>query len=193
VLVLVRHGRTAHNASHRLLGRLDVPLDELGVRQAQALAQVPAIRGAGRVLSSPLERARQTASMLGPRVCVDDRWTEMDYGVYDGMPLADVPDEIWQRWRSDPGWAPDGGESLLAVGRRVRAACDELVDEARNGDVVVVSHVSPIKLAVAWAVGAPDDAVWRMFLDTAAVSRVAVGPTGPSLRSFNEVNDRPSA
>jgi alpha-ribazole phosphatase len=145
------------------------------------------------VISSPLLRARQTAGMLGPPVSVDERWVEVDYGVYDGVPLAEVPPELWDNWRADLDWAPPGGESLAAVGRRVRQACGELIAEAADHDVVVVSHVSPIKAAVAWALGAPEEILWRMFVDTASICRVAPSPRGASLHSFNETHHRPSA
>ncbi len=188
MLILVRHGRTLYNAERRLQGRTNVALDEVGGAQAAALAGVDAIAGASRVVTSPLERARHTASALGPPVTVDERWIEIDYGVYDGVPLAQVPAWVWRRWRQDPGWAPAGGESLAAVGRRVRAACDELGAEAVDSDVVVVSHVSPIKAAVAWALGAGDEVVWRMHLDTGSLCRLAVGDAGPVLVGYNEVH-----
>jgi len=192
VLILVRHGRTAYNASRRLLGRLDIPLDELGRRQALALRDDEMIAGAARVVTSPLARARETAEALGPPVSVDDRWIEVDYGIYDGAVLDQVPTEMWQRWRRDLDWEPESGESLAAVGRRVRAACAEIIDETRDRDVVVVSHVSPIKAAVAWALGAPDEILWRMFLDTASICRISAGGAAPSLHSFNETHQRPS-
>jgi broad specificity phosphatase PhoE len=193
VLILVRHGRTAYNASGRLLGRLDVPLDELGRRQAKALSGVAEIAGADRVITSPLTRARQTAEALGPPVSVDDRWIEVDYGAYDGMVLDEVPPDLWQRWKADPEWAPEGGEALAAVVRRVSSACADLVADAAVHDVVVVSHVSPIKAALAWALGTTHHVHWRMFLDTASVCRVEVVGAAPSLRSFNETHHRPSA
>ncbi len=192
MLLLVRHGRTAANAARRLLGRLDVPLDELGQRQAEALGKVDSLRSASRVVCSPLERTRQTAAALGPPVTVDERWIEMDYGIYDGMALDAVPADAWRRWRSDLCWEPEGGESFAQVGARVRAACDDLAEEAASSDVVVVSHVSPIKLAVAWALSAPDETMWHLFLDTASLSRVSTATTGPSLSSFNETHHRPS-
>jgi broad specificity phosphatase PhoE len=191
MLILVRHGQTAANAAGLLLGRLDPPLTELGLRQAQALAGAKGVAGARRVVTSPLLRARQTAELLGPPVVADDRWIEVDYGRYDGTPLVEVPAAMWAAWRADPSWAPEGGESLAAVGCRVRDACDELADEVAGADVVVVSHVSPIKAAVAWALGTGDEAVWRMFLDLASVCRVGVGPAGPALRTFNETHERP--
>jgi broad specificity phosphatase PhoE len=186
VLILVRHGETAANASGLLLGRNDPPLTPLGRRQAAALATVAGIAGADRVIASPLRRSQETAGFLGPPVVIDERWAEIDYGEFEGKALADVPAEIWAGWRADPTWAPPGGESLTDVGTRVRAACRDLEAEVAGRDIVVVSHVSPIKAAVVWALGVGDAVVWRMFLDLAAVCRIAVGPSGPSLRSYNE-------
>lgn len=184
MLILARHGQTAANAAGALLGRSDLPLTDLGERQAAAVGA--ALRGVDRVISSPLQRARRTAEAIGRPVEIDDRWIEVDYGDFEGQPLSDVPAEVWQRWRADATYVPPHGESLAACGARVRAACEELVDEARDRDIVVVSHVSPIKAAVAWAVGAGDDAGWRLFLDVAAICRIGIGPHGPVLRSFND-------
>ena len=65
-------------------------------------------------------------------------------------------------------------------------SCEDLVDARPLWDVVVVSHVSPIKAAVAWALGVGTEAGWRTHLDTASITRVVIGPHGPLLRSFNE-------
>ena len=188
MIILVRHGQTAANAEGRLLGRLDPPLTELGRRQAMALGTC--IGRPMRVVTSPLGRTRETAALLGLAahvpITVDDRWIEIDYGSYDGRLLRDVPAELWARWRSDPALALGEGESLASVGWRVRAACAELAEEAASSDVVVVSHVSPIKAAVAWALEADDAVVWRMRLDVAAVCRIGVGPGGASLLGFND-------
>jgi broad specificity phosphatase PhoE len=191
VLYLVRHGRTAQNAARRLLGRMDVPLDELGRRQAKALGEVEELRQAARVVSSPLVRARDTAAALGPPVTVDDRWTEIDYGSYDGVELSDAG-ELFRNWDRGLDYRPPGGESLIDLGHRVRQACDELWEEALVTDVVVVSHVSPIKAAVAWALDVGDEASWRMFLDVASVSVIGAGRRGPTLRGFNSTFQRPS-
>jgi broad specificity phosphatase PhoE len=185
MLLVVRHGQTAANAAGQLLGRADVPLTDIGREQAKALAA--ALGPVDRVISSPLQRARDTAAAFGRPVDVDERWTELDYGVYDEFPLADVPTEMWQRWRGDAEFAPPEGESLASVGRRVRAACDELAPAAADADIVVVTHVSPIKAAVAWTLEVGDGVTWRMFVALASITRVAVTDRGPILRSFNEV------
>jgi len=188
VILLVRHGQTAANAAGLLLGRGDPPLTDLGRRQAAASA--PALAGVTRVVTSPLQRARETTGAFGLRVPVevDDRWTELDYGDFEGRPFSDVPSETWRRWRQDASYRPPGGESLAALGRRVREACEHLAHDGGNGDVAVVSHVSPIKAAIAWALGVDDTVAWRMFLDVASISRVAIGVHGPSLRTYNETH-----
>jgi broad specificity phosphatase PhoE len=192
VIVLARHGRTEANAHGLLLGRADPGLDEDGRRQAERLAAEIGGLDVARVVSSPLARCRETAQVVAeaadiPDVMVDDRWIELDYGALDGTRPADVPAETWARWRADVTFAPEGGESLAALGQRVRAACAVLADEARERDVVVVSHVSPIKAAVAWALGVGDEVSWRLWVAPGSITRIAVAGPAPSLRSFNEV------
>ncbi|MEY3679836.1 MAG: hypothetical protein RL547_448 [Actinomycetota bacterium] len=189
-IVLVRHGRTALNAAGRLQGRVDEPLDALGLEQATRVAT--RLKGLlsddDLVVSSPLVRARATADAIGRSVEVDERWIEMSYGVFDGVPQADVAPAVWTAWRADPHFAPDGGESLAAVTERVHAACDELRDRAQGRRIVVVSHVSPIKAAIAWALGTDPSTSWRMHLDTAAITRISVSSRGVALVSFNETH-----
>ena len=184
VLVLVRHGRTAANAQGLLQGRLDHPLDEVGC--AQAIEVAKALGRPDRVVSSPLRRARETAEALGVEVDVDERWTELDYGELDGQPVAAVGVEAWNHWRADPAFAPPGGESLTDMAARVADACEELRDQASELDIVVVSHVSPIKAAMAWTLGVGPELAWRSHLDQASITRISFGPRGTLLRSFNE-------
>ncbi len=183
-LIVVRHGRTEANASGLLLGRrLDPGLDPLGRRQAEALATV--LGGADRVVCSPLRRTRETAAALGLPLTIDERWIEIDYGTLDGTPLLEVPAAMWSEWRADIDFVPGGGESLAALGARVRAAADELVEEARTADIVVVTHVAPIKAAAAWALGVGDDVVWRMWCAPASITEIGTKGTMPSLHSYN--------
>lgn len=191
MLVLLRHGESTANAAGVLLGRTDAPLTEKGERQAAALAGLlgPVVR----LVSSPLARARDTAAALGLGlpVEIDERWIEVDYGEHEGRPLTAVPADVWQRWRTDPAFRPERGETLAEVGQRVGAACAELFGAegtgARDpdGDLVVVSHVSPIKAAVGWAIGAGDVVAWRLQLSTGSLTRIGWGMTGPVLHTYN--------
>lgn len=184
MLIVVRHGRTEANANGLLVGRrVDPDLDELGRRQADALRRV--LAGADRVISSPLRRARQTADALGLPVQVEERWIEIDYGTFDGTPLSDLPAATWAQWRADTQFSLEGGESLAAVGERVRSAAAELVEECRERDVVVVTHVSPIKAVTAWALGVGDETIWRMYCAPGSITEIGTAGATPTLRAYN--------
>jgi broad specificity phosphatase PhoE len=196
VLLLLRHGEAVGNAEGRLLGRIDSPLTKRGIEQAARLADLldPA-SNVSRVITSPLARARSTAESLGLDVTIetDDRWAEVDYGSYDGELLSGVPSAVWRSWRADPGYRPPGGETLTELGLRVRSACEELFGAEGVGariadsDVIVVSHVSPIKAAVCWALGSPDSTAWRMWLATGSLTVIGWGAGTPVLRGYNIV------
>lgn len=194
MLVLLRHGRTAANAGGRLLGRLDQPLDDEGERQARAAADHVAtmVARGSRVVSSPLARCRATAAAaaaaIGSQVEIDARWIELDYGELDGVAMTEVPATTWTAWRGDVAWRPPGGESLAELGRRVRGACDELAAAAASGDVLVVTHVSPVKAAVAWALDVADDVAWRLYVAPASFTTVAIRGGIPTLHAFNDVS-----
>jgi broad specificity phosphatase PhoE len=130
--------------------------------------------------------AANAGGLLLGRVEVDERWIELDYGDWDQMPIADVPRDDWARWRADLDFRPPAGETLRELGVRVRAACDDLAADAVDGDVVVLTHVSPYKAALAWALGVGDEISWRLHVVPASVSRIGVRPTGPVLLTFNE-------
>jgi broad specificity phosphatase PhoE len=189
-LVFVRHGQTEANRNGVLLGRLDPPLNDAGREQAGVVAARVAALAPSRVFTSPLVRAMQTAEIVavacGLDVSVDDRLIEVDYGEYDGVSLAELPEELVWKWRNDADFAPPGGESLASVGKRMGEYTSEVLDSLVAGPVVAVSHVSPIKAAVLWALGLPDLYAWRLRLDNASITRLAPGPDGPVLLSFNE-------
>ena len=194
MLILIRHGESVANAQGLLLGRTDAELTEKGMAQAAAVRQLlraPVLS----LRTSPLSRARDTAALLGldMPVDVDDRWIEVDYGEYECQPLRDVPADVWREWRRNPDFRPAGGETLAEVDARVAAACDELFAgndvgaRVPGGDVVVVSHVTPIKAAVAWALGMGAELSWRLHLQTASVTRIGWGNDAPVLHGYNEV------
>jgi alpha-ribazole phosphatase len=184
VLYLVRHGRTAANASGLLQGRLDPPLDAIGRKQAAAIAEL--IGPVDIVIASSLLRAQETAAHFQQSIETDDRWIELAYGEYEGVPAGEVPPEVWQAWRSNALFATKGGESFGALDARVREACESLRERIAGEDIVVVSHVSPIKAAVAWALNATMDIMFHCHLSQASVCRINVGRFGPIMHSFNE-------
>ena len=113
----------------------------------------------------------------------DARLVEMDYGEWDVRSFSEFPPEDLERWRTDASFAPPGGESLLAVGGRIASLCADLTGDAT---VVAVSHVSPIKAAVLWAMDADPLLAWRMHLDVASITRVAASAGRSALLGFND-------
>ena len=209
-VLLVRHGRTSANARGLLSGRHDVALDPEGRLQAEAVAAAISVRVGGSpvtVVSSPLERAVDTATAIlrtcdraggttadqagGGGPLVDDRFIELDYGEWDGIALTEVPPEAWSRWRSDPGFAPPGGETLGSVSVRVAEALQDWSGRLQGETLVVASHVSPIKAAVTWAMGVGDSVTWRLRLSNASICELLVdsdpeGRPRPTLVGFND-------
>jgi len=191
VLYLVRHGQTEANAAGLIQGQADFDLTDLGRRQADALAA--ALPHDAAVIASPLRRALLTAAPIaGDRpVTIDARWIEMNFGDLDGRTVDDVRDLLWTSWAQDLDWAPPGGgESLASVHARVNEACEELAPAFATGDVIVVTHVSPIKAAVAWALGADPLVAHRMFVEQASVATVMLSRDNgrPVLRAFNDLS-----
>ena len=192
-IIIVRHGRTEFNATGRLQGRTDNPLDEVGLAQADAVATylAPELLSDTLIVCSPLLRARQTATAIakgvGASLEIDERWIELDYGAYEGLRQSEVPANVWREWRSDSDFADPQGESLNQVQERVAQACDDLAQRLDGRTAVVVSHVSPIKSAVAWALGVDVSVGWKTQLVTASITRLAISANGAALTSFNEV------
>jgi len=181
---VVRHGRTTANASGLLLGRADPPLDDLGQEQARRIAAV--LPEGASCFSSPLRRTIATAEAFASEITIDERLIELDYGDFDLKPLSDVPAEVWRAWRSDPQFAPPNGESLLALSDRVWPLLEELAPRAVDNDIVLFSHVSPIKAAVAWALGVGIEISWRCHVAPASIVKIGVTGNRPTLLSFNE-------
>jgi probable phosphoglycerate mutase len=192
--MLVRHAATEHSG-RRFSGRNELALSELGERQAVALAR-RTFPDAAAVVSSPLERARQTAARiadaLGVEVSTNDGIVETDFGAWEGLTFDEVqrgwPTEL-TAWLSNPDAAPPNGESFSTVAVRVRRARDELIAKQPGGTVVVVTHVTPIKTLLRLALDAPVIAMSRLHLDPASVSIVDYYADGtPSVRLVNDVS-----
>jgi probable phosphoglycerate mutase len=196
-IILVRHGETALTAQGRYSGRGDVPLSEQG--EAQAMAAGGRVAGISRevtaVVTSPLARCVRTAELIaaevgGADVTVLDDLIECDFGEWEGLTFAEAQQrspEAMNAWLDSPAVAPPGGESFEAVARRAQAAMGTVLRSYAEGVVVIVSHVSPIKLILRDALAANDAFLHRLFLDAAGVSMMDVWPDGNiAVRSVNE-------
>ena len=183
MLYVVRHGRTEVNAAGKLLGRGDPELDEAGRTQALDLAN--RLGKVDLVISSTLKRTMETASYISDTVETDPRWLELDYGKLEGYSIESIDSEVWKKWRSDIHWAPDEGESLAALGVRVTEACKDVAKISQDREVVVVTHVSPIKAVLAWVLGLDAGVAWKCHVSPGSSMAIQVGNFGPVLHNFN--------
>lgn len=189
ILILLRHGRTPNNAQARLQGQIDSPLDEVGFEQSAVVGRALRERWTvDRVVTSSRRRTRQTARSagLGDAVTViDDRWMEIDFGAYDDRRISEVMAELGAPWASDISYVPPGGESMACLHDRVGEAVAELAGEAATSNIVVVTHATPIKSAVAWLLGGEAEMIMRLRVSLASVT--AFGPVahGLVLTEFN--------
>nr|MDT0658843.1 bifunctional RNase H/acid phosphatase [Micromonospora sp. DSM 115978] len=196
-LVLIRHGETELTAQRRYSGRGDVPLAADGRAQARAVAArvaglAPSVAA---VVSSPLSRCTATAGIIadalgGVPVRTLDDLIECDFGAWEGRTFAEVrqgwPAEM-DAWLASAAVAPPGGESFVDVAVRVRRAVAELLRSYPGETVIVVSHVSPLKLALRDALAAGDAFLHRLFLDPTGLSIVDVwADGGVAVRTVNE-------
>jgi len=198
-VLLVRHGRTTANADGVLAGRAaGVSLDQLGRDQAALtgarLAPVPLVA----VVSSPLERCRQTAQLIldrqggSPATPIEEGITECDYGQWQGRTLRDLAaEELWSVVQTQPSAVTfPGGESMPAMQARSVAAIRRLdaAFEAEHGPGAVwvaVSHGDIIKSVLADALGMHLDLFQRINVGPASVSIVRYGTGRPSVHAVN--------
>lgn len=191
MIIFIRHGQTTTNAQRLLVGRSDPALTELGERQAMALR--PLLTRVREVWTSPLQRARSTAAMAIPDVdaVVKESFIEVDYGSMDGQSLSVVSEEQWRAFEHDHNTAFGDGESLASLDQRVHAELDLLLMDptsllhSSTTDLAIVTHMSPIKSAVTWALGVPGSAAWRMNLRNASITTITTRLSTPTLLNYN--------
>lgn len=198
-VILVRHARSTANTAGVLAGRTPgVALDETGREQAERTgARLGAVPLAA-VVSSPLERCRQTAQAVVEHqageltTTLEDGLTECDYGQWQGRPLTELAQEgLWAVVQRQPSAAVfPGGESMVAMHARAVSAVRRLdaAIEAEHGPEAVwaaVSHGDLLKAVLADALGLHLDLFQRLNVHPASVSLVRYAPTAPRVLAVN--------
>lgn len=196
-VLLVRHGLTAANADGVLAGWTPgVDLDERGREQAQTLAARLAPVSLAAVVTSPLERCRQTADLLAGgradlQVSVDERVGECRYGDWTGQPLKKLArDSLWKQVQTHPSgvtFPGEHGESLRETQTRAVSALREWNDRlGENATYLVCSHGDVIKAVVADALGLHLDLFQRVVVDPASLTVVRYTPLRPFVERLND-------
>lgn len=191
---LLRHGQTEHTPERRYSGRNDLPLSRTGRAEAEAAAVRAKELGIDVVVASPLRRTRETAEIvarsLGLTPEFDDDLVELDFGDIEGLTFEEARERhplAARRFGVDVTVAAPGGESVADVSVRVARARRRILLRFAGRTVLVVSHVTPIKLMLAAGLDVGDEVVHRVFLEAASLCTVAWSSDGRS--SVRLVND----
>ena len=181
--ILIRHGETAWSLSGQHTGVTDIPLTENGRSHARRLAPLLSDATFSLVLTSPMQRARETCALvgLGDRATIDDDLMEWRYGEYEGLTTKEIREK-------HPGWSIfadgcPGGESPEQIAARV----DRVMARVRSvqGDVALIAHGHLFRMFAARWLGLPPAAGSHFLLDTATVSVLSYYHGVPAVRRWN--------
>ena len=180
---LIRHGEPEGGRRYR--GQVDDPLSDSGWRQMWAAVgdQAPWQR----ILTSPLSRCQAFATALGERhglpVTVDARLMEIGFGAWEGRTAeqlrAEDPAQLARFYHDPVAARPAGAEPLAEFRARVVAAFDTLTEACHGQQVLVITHAGVIRTLIAHVLGAPLEAIYRIEVDYAAMTRIRLGAERP--------------
>ena len=197
-ILAIRHGETAWNVDTRIQGHLDIPLNEVGLRQAQHLARTLAQRDAiDAVYASDLSRAHTTASAIaqamGQSVTAHTGLRERHFGQFQGRTFAEIEVELPEHalhWRKrNPEWTPPGnGESLLMLRERILKTVDELAARHTGQQIVMVAHGGVMDILYRAATRLDLQAPRTWLLTNTAVNRLLWTPQGLSLVGWGDTS-----
>lgn len=196
-IILARHGRTAWNSERRFHGQQDVPLDDIGREQAAQIANYLRNFKISAVYSSDLKRATETAKIISDKVHADITTTtylrERKGGEFEGMTLAAIRKLRKERKDKDlfdPGYQPQGGESLIQVFRRVKRLFRKIVSSHDREDTILfVAHSSVIRMMLGYALGVhPYKAAFRFGTVNGSVTILDHANGRYHMRKFNHTS-----
>ncbi|MHB8771524.1 MAG: histidine phosphatase family protein [Syntrophales bacterium] len=191
VIYLVRHGETAWNWDSRIQGHSDIPLNDRGMRQAEALAARLAAVPLEIIYTSDLSRARVTAELIARRqprpvaIMARPELRECDYGSWEGLTrpeaAARFPEE-WRDWQAGEG-RPTGGEDIAALAGRTGRIFAEAVGNGK-GAVLISAHRGSLRTILCHALGIAQDFRDRFDIANCSVSALECPPAGRPLLQF---------
>lgn len=169
-MILIRHGETDWNIEGRWQGQIDVPLNAIGMKQADEIAQSMLGKKIGAIYSSDLMRARQTAEVIGKalglKVNLDHRLREIHQGDWQGLLISEIQqryhDEFTKRKKDPLAVAPPGGETARQVQERVLEFIEDISEYYSNMNILVVSHGFAIAMIIAHFKKIPIEQVWDL-------------------------------
>ena len=176
-IILVRHGETEWNVAEIFRGRIDIELNETGIRQAELLAEYLSKIRINAIYSSPLKRALKTAEIISGYhkldVAIADGLIDFNFGKWQGLSHQEVKDrykELYAAWTNHPDQVKiPGGESLDEVRKRATGVVDNII-ERYKGSVILVSHRVVNKVLICALLGLDNSHFWSIKQDTCGIS-----------------------
>ncbi|MFC1987950.1 histidine phosphatase family protein [Chloroflexota bacterium] len=176
-IILARHGETEWNVAEIFRGRIDIALNETGIRQAELLAEYLSGLKIQSVYSSPLKRALKTAEIIAQYHHLETEIApgliDLDYGKWQGLPQQKVKEkykELYAEWLNNPDLVKiPGGESLNDVRKRAIGVIDEVIARY-DGTVILVSHRVVNKVLICSLLGLDNSHFWNIRQDTCGIT-----------------------
>lgn len=169
-VILIRHGLTDWNSQARWQGQRDIPLNETGFKQAQAVAKRLAGQQIETLYTSDLQRAARTAAFIGDELGLaaisEPTWRERDFGAFEGLTMPEIACRFPREYRQmQQGiFSPPNGEDDLTLYERATGALEKLVSRHPDQTVAVVSHGGTLSMIIAYVLGLPLDSHGRFSL-----------------------------
>ncbi len=195
-LYLVRHGETAWNVQRRYQGQSDLPLSDVGVEQAEALACRLADEKFDAIYASDLKRAWETANAIaeksGLAVISEPRLREMNFGIIEGLTFDEAQTrypKVMAAWLKNYNQPPPDGEPLNIVSARVLSLLDDLQKKHADQTICLVAHGGPLSEIIRLVLELPAERRWSFAMDNASLSELILGENGhPVLKRLNDTN-----
>jgi len=178
-IIFLRHGQAKNNTERILAGRTEgVPLTDIGIKQAEHTAQLLEHMNISQIYSSPIQRAKHTAEIVGKQnsldVTIDDRLIELDMGKFTGMPydaiFNDHGNVFMKFYNGELEIAHNGVETFSEVKKRVLGIVDHVIDKHPDENVLLVTHMDPIKAMLSTIVDLSPTNLFELIIANASLN-----------------------
>ncbi|MCV0410526.1 histidine phosphatase family protein [Nitrosopumilus sp.] len=178
-IIFLRHGQAKNNVERILAGRTEgVPLTDVGIKQAEHTAELLKHMNVSAIYSSPIERAKHTAEIVGGHnsldVTIDDRLIELDMGKFTGVPYDEIftshGNVFMKFYNGELEIAHNGVETFAEVKKRVLGIVDHVIEKHPDENIVLVTHMDPIKAMLSTIVDLSPTNLFELIIENASLN-----------------------
>jgi len=178
-IIFLRHGQAKNNTERILAGRTEgIPLTDVGIKQAEHTAKLLAQMNISAIYSSPIQRAKHTAEIVGKHnsldVMTDDRLIELDMGKFTGVPYDEIftshGNVFMKFYNGELEIAHNGVETFSEVKKRVLGIVDHVIEKHPDENVVLVTHMDPIKAMLSTIMDLSPTNLFELIIENASLN-----------------------